>query len=862
MKNFIRRSGMLLLAALLLFPLQIMVSAFDEAGDNKNELLRPFAAGENVRLQETGDLFDTLYEALTEASGIGLETVTLEVIGPVTETNSPLIQANMNVTLLGAEGEHTVTLAASTTNIRVQNGGSLTLGDGTKENPLTIDAPSTAVYVTNGTVSIEDGIILIGDSPNSGTVEWNGPNATGSISGGIIKGYRAAVGVVSGARLSEISGGTFTGVEAAVYLTGDDTKIELISGGVFLQEDPLVVREGIALFVQNGSLVGEISGGYFESARLAAIVIVRGGWIDRISGGEFVATRVLSGPTNMGRTAAVHIQGEGYPGTGIGTISGGLFQGGYFGILLIMEYSRIDAIIGGTFLGIVALQNDQKGVVHEISGGTFLGSNYGILNVNLIEEIGGAVEIRGILSFGIYNHPLTGSRINEISGGLIVSDADHGIQNTGTIGLISGGTIIGELSAINCVSPAGEIGTITNGVFWGKNDVAIHLEVPLLLEPGLNAERGLGRYWGRDGVIFNDDALVVFPDNYHMSAATVQVDGIVGVGFRFLRLPVTFETVIFTAGPGGTITGAVAVEVPHGESLTADQIPTPVPASGHVFAGWFLNGQRLPDILALTVTAPLTLEARFTIGNPGGPEEPKPTPEERQAYLIGTPGGLIRPNDNMTRAEAATIFFRLISDDARGQYWSRENPFRDVEINDWFHKAVSTTTNMGLFRGTTSDTFAPGDAITRGDLAAVIVRFMDALDEPVPAEDQFSDIADHWARAYINRATANGWIRGDAGLGGAFRPADSITRAEVAAMINRMFKRLPETAADLLPDMITWPDNADPDSWYYLYLQSASNSYTYERKADGMHERWLTIIPSRNWLLLERPDSMPGESLR
>ena len=81
-------------------------------------------------------------------------------------------------------------------------------------------------------------------------------------------------------------------------------------------------------------------------------------------------------------------------------------------------------------------------------------------------------------------------------------------------------------------------------------------------------------------------------------------------------------------------------------------------------------------------------------------------------------------------------------------------------------------------------------------------------------------------------------------------------------MVNRIFGRLPEIEADLLRDMITWPDNANADRWYYFYIQSASNSYTYETKTDGVHERWLTIVPTRDWVALERPNSVPEDILR
>jgi len=137
------------------------------------------------------------------------------------------------------------------------------------------------------------------------------------------------------------------------------------------------------------------------------------------------------------------------------------------------------------------------------------------------------------------------------------------------------------------------------------------------------------------------------------------------------------------------------------------------------------------------------------------------------------------------------------------------------------------------------------------------VRFMGQ--NPNNSNPVFNDISEHWAMGYINTAAQMGWVMGDAGLGGAFRPDDFITRAEIAALINRMLNRLPETADDLLPGMIIWPDNTDITTWYYLYVQEASNSHTYVRKVDGMHEKWVELIPNRQWELLERPWSQPGD---
>ena len=213
----------------------------------------------------------------------------------------------------------------------------------------------------------------------------------------------------------------------------------------------------------------------------------------------------------------------------------------------------------------------------------------------------------------------------------------------------------------------------------------------------------------------------------------------------------------------------------------------------------------------------------------------------------------------MTRAELATVFFRLISAEDRANYWTQENRFDDVWLEHWYNNAVSTTTNMGVFNGICDELFAPHQFITRAELAAAMVRLVEVLglDVPPSVTLSFSDIAGHWARDYIQIAASSGWVFGYPN--GSFDPNQPVTRAQAAAMLNRLFERVPESVDALLPDMITWPDNADPESWYYLYIQAASNSYIFERRPGSGLERWISILDApRNWTLLERPDSTPN----
>ncbi|MDR0492424.1 MAG: hypothetical protein LBH74_02125, partial [Nitrososphaerota archaeon] len=480
------------------------------------------SVGKPVRIQNTGtsldgELFDTISEAITTAESAGFNTFTLEIIGDVAETNNVVVTSN--ITIIGAEGAHIFTMSYSQQSLRfsVEGGGSLTLGDGTNANTLTI---SHSVRVTNGSINVKDGIIVIS---NGNALFLSGLNVTGVINGGRFEGGESALSMEGGAQLNEISDGVFIGKIDAVHLSDAGTKIDKISGGFFYQTDDSVTRHGHSIFVQNYAQIGEISGGYFDAARNCALVLIRGGKVGEISGGDFIVHRIGT-IANNDRNAAVWIENgwesEGFQGTGIGTISGGHFVGTNFGVLAIADYSYayINYITGGLFEGTVALQNDRGSTITEISGGQFKGSQ-GLLNNGRIEKISGDADILGTGSYGIYNY--AGGQINEINGGKIVSSATlgYGIANSGIINLISGGTIIGDNYAINCAGMnPGRLNVVSGGVFLSKRSYAITLAYPLQLEPGLSGSKGLGRYQSGNGNIFNDESLVIYPKGYQMSS--------------------------------------------------------------------------------------------------------------------------------------------------------------------------------------------------------------------------------------------------------------------------------------------------------------------------------------------------------
>jgi len=244
------------------------------------------------------------------------------------------------------------------------------------------------------------------------------------------------------------------------------------------------------------------------------------------------------------------------------------------------------------------------------------------------------------------------------------------------------------------------------------------------------------------------------------------------------------------------------------------------------------------------------------------PLNPMPVAPIHYAFMIGyAEDNTIRPHANITRAEVTTIFFRLITDEHRASIWSQTSAFADVSAGArWFNNSISTMERGGLFAGIPlGDHFSPNQAATRAEFAAMVVNYLGLGHVTNVETDAFTDITGHWATDAIHVAYLQGWVRGFGD--GTFRPDQLITRAEVAALVNRALGRLPQYPSDLLEGMITWPDNMNQSAWYYLYIQEATNSHYHVQKADGIHETWTQLIEPRNWRALERPYSMPWDIL-
>ena len=312
-----------------------------------------------------------------------------------------------------------------------------------------------------------------------------------------------------------------------------------------------------------------------------------------------------------------------------------------------------------------------------------------------------------------------------------------------------------------------------------------------------------------------------------------------------------------TADEHGKIAPAAGtITVPKGESKTF----TITPDSGYHIKDVLVDGKSVGAVSTYTfenVVDNHTIHATFARKHTPTPSTPTvEIPDDDAlglnttdhfAYIVGYGNGEVRPQNNITRAEVATIFFRLLTDDVRDENLTKTNRYSDVAATSWYNTAVSTLSSMGIITGYPDGTFRPNAAITRAEFAAIAARFDNDGDKTAA---KFSDIATHWAKDEISIAYNNGWITGYPD--GTFGPQRDITRAETMTLVNRVLNRQPETEEDLLPNMTVWTDNANPKAWYYLAVQEATNSHYYEFKTNSQYEKWTELRETRDWTQLEK----------
>lgn len=300
-------------------------------------------------------------------------------------------------------------------------------------------------------------------------------------------------------------------------------------------------------------------------------------------------------------------------------------------------------------------------------------------------------------------------------------------------------------------------------------------------------------------------------------------------------------TLSFDTNGGMEITG---IEAAKGTTISLDKYVTDKP--GFEFEGWYSDAEFKNKITEIVLKNNVTIYAKWvSVEEEKSDYKPEILTDEHYAYIVGREGGMIAPESDITRAEVATIIYRLLKEDERNKAKTKENVFVDVSESDWFNTAVSTLASLKLVNGRTTETFEPNAPITRAELATIFARMVEI---EYDGKVLFSDVSRHWAESYINEAATAEWIVGYNGL---FRPDDNITRAEVMTLVNRVLNREPESKADLLEDMKTWKDNADENAWYYLAVQEATNSHTYDMKADGKHEKWTALTANPDWAKIE-----------
>ena len=257
-------------------------------------------------------------------------------------------------------------------------------------------------------------------------------------------------------------------------------------------------------------------------------------------------------------------------------------------------------------------------------------------------------------------------------------------------------------------------------------------------------------------------------------------------------------------------------------------------------------------------------------GSHSGGSRPSLNTKDHYGYIIGYPVDYytgqpttdqtkkpVRPEGKITRAEVATIYFRMLTDESRTKFWSQSNSYSDVKAGDWFNNAVSTLSNAGIIAGYEDGSFRPNGYITRAEFATIAARFFDVT---YNGKDLFPDISGHWAKDYINQAANKGFVNGYED--GTFKPDRNITRAEAVTLVNRTLDRHPDKN-HFTKDMLVWPDNMDQTKWYYADMQEATNSHTYQMKENSdktKYENWTKTLPIRNWEALEKAWSNANSS--
>ena len=321
-------------------------------------------------------------------------------------------------------------------------------------------------------------------------------------------------------------------------------------------------------------------------------------------------------------------------------------------------------------------------------------------------------------------------------------------------------------------------------------------------------------------------------------------------------------TITATAGTGGSITPAGVTTVQEGGS----QSYTIKADSGYHISDVKVNGVSGGAVESYTFTnvrSNQTIAVTFSRNSSGGgggggghtkpsdpdediPDESGPADpfdtgvgnwlntKDHNAYLGGYGGGLFGPDDNMTRGQAAQMFYNLLLD--------KDVPitvsFTDVAPDAWYATAVNTLASLGIVTGYGNGQFGPDDSITRAQFTTIAMRFAN-LD--TSGENIFTDVSeDDWFYEFVVGAIKYGWIGGYPD--GRFGPNDTITRAQVTTIVNRMLGRsADEDYVERNIEELTRFTDVPDTHWAYYNIMEATNAHDYDH-----------VKGQENWTRLHR----------
>lgn len=392
------------------------------------------------------------------------------------------------------------------------------------------------------------------------------------------------------------------------------------------------------------------------------------------------------------------------------------------------------------------------------------------------------------------------------------------------------------------VAPGITIGSLYDNKDTYLADMTLTVENVTLSTPGTYTVKGaMTGYTDAQGSIQSN------PSSLHVTYTGVQIPGRENT-HTGTEGTMSATAILTSSGGGGgggaapTVTRSLVFNIDGDTSyvkpinntskINPKDLPIPEKA-GYTFSGWYLDS-------ALKNKVDETLNISGTVVIYGHFINDVLESEDHFAYVIGYPDETVRPENNITREEVATIFYRLLRDDKRAEIATEENDFTDVAPERWSNKAISTLTNGGYINGYEDGTFGPQKYITRAEVAAIITRFVELEDNGAIS---FTDTNEHWAEGYINKAATAGWVQGYED--GSFGPEKYITRAEIMTMINRMLLRHVDDEG-LHADTQRWID-MNGTEWYYFNVLEATNSHDHDRRDDGKMESWTEITPNKVW---------------